>query len=129
MVRVPRAAVPRRAQENAVAKQVPTGPRVAGPALPPAVVPPMAKAVDVHVDHGLVPAVPAAGAGYRALLGSPLFLLVWAAQVLSQTAQNVVNFALVVEVERLTHSSTNVGWVIVSFSLPALLLGPSAGVF
>jgi MFS family permease len=56
-------------------------------------------------------------------------LLIWAAQVLSQTAQNAVNYALVVEVERLTHSSTNVGWVIVSFSLPALLLGPPAGVF
>ncbi len=67
--------------------------------------------------------------GYGAVLRNRLFLLMWAAQVLSQTAQNVVNFALVVEVERLTHSSTNVSWVIVSFSLPALLLGPSAGVF
>lgn len=67
--------------------------------------------------------------GYRAVLRNPWFLLVWAAQVFSQTAQNAVNYALVVEVERLTHSSTNVGWVIVSFSLPALLLGPPAGVF
>lgn len=71
----------------------------------------------------------AAAGGYGAVLRNRLFLLVWAAQVLSQTAQNVVNYALVVEVERLTHSSTNVGWVIVSFSLPALLLGPPAGVF
>jgi MFS family permease len=69
------------------------------------------------------------GGGYGAVLRNRLFLLIWAAQVLSQTAQNVVNFALVVEVERLTHSSTNVSWVIVAFSLPALLLGPSAGVF
>jgi MFS family permease len=67
--------------------------------------------------------------GYGAVLRNPLFLLIWSAQVLSQTAQNIVNFALVVEVERLTQSSTNVSWVIVSFSLPALLLGPSAGVF
>ncbi|HEU5316916.1 MAG TPA: MFS transporter [Chloroflexota bacterium] len=67
--------------------------------------------------------------GYSAVLRNRLFLLIWSAQVLSQTAQNVVNFALVVEVERLTHSSTNVSWVIVSFSLPALLLGPPAGVF
>jgi len=75
-------------------------------------------------------ALPDAGrGGYRAVLRNRAFLLVWAAQVLSQTAQNVVNYALVVEVEQLTHSSTNVGWVIVSFSLPALLLGPSAGVF
>lgn len=67
--------------------------------------------------------------GYGVVLRNRLFLLVWAAQVLSQTAQNVFNFALVVEVERLTRSSTNVSWVIVAFSLPALLLGPSAGVF
>jgi MFS family permease len=67
--------------------------------------------------------------GYGAVLRNRHFLLMWAAQIVSQTAQNVVNFALVVEVERLTHSSTNVSWVIVAFSLPALLLGPSAGVF
>jgi MFS family permease len=70
-----------------------------------------------------------AGTGYTAVLRNPHFLLIWLAQILSQTAQNIVNFALVVEVERLTHSSTNVSWVIVAFSLPALLLGPSAGVF
>src|SRR5215207_7457501 len=71
----------------------------------------------------------AAPSGYAVVLKNPHFLLIWSAQILSQTAQNIVNFALVVEVERLTHSSTNVSWVIVSFSLPALLLGPSAGVF
>ncbi|HEV2122936.1 MAG TPA: MFS transporter [Chloroflexota bacterium] len=67
--------------------------------------------------------------GYGAVLKNHLFLLIWAAQLLSQTAQNVINFAVVVEVERLTQSSTNVSWVIVSFSLPAILLGPLAGVF
>ncbi|MGI8424911.1 MAG: MFS transporter [Chloroflexota bacterium] len=72
---------------------------------------------------------PAEAQGYSVVLKNPHFLLVWSAQILSQTAQNVVNFSLVVEVERLTHSSTNVSWVIVAFSLPALLLGPSAGVF
>jgi MFS family permease len=67
--------------------------------------------------------------GYRAVLTNPHFLLIWAAQVLSQTAQNVVNYALVVEVERLTQSSANVSLVVLAFSLPVLLLGPSAGVF
>ena len=67
--------------------------------------------------------------GYRAVLGNHHFLLIWAAQLLSQTAQNVVNYALVVEVERLTRSSANVSLVVVAFSLPVLLLGPSAGVF
>jgi len=69
------------------------------------------------------------GTGYRAVLSNPHFLLIWAAQILSQTAQNVVNYALVVEVERLTQSSANVSLVVVAFSLPVLLLGPSAGVF
>src|SRR4029453_11920542 len=69
------------------------------------------------------------GTGYRAVLSNPHFLLIWAAQVLSQTSQNVVNYALVVEVERLTQSSANVSLVVVAFSLPVLLLGPSAGVF
>lgn len=69
------------------------------------------------------------GVGYGALLRSRPFLLIWAAQLLSQSAQNVVNYALVVEVERLTQSSANVGGVVVAFSLPVLLLGPSAGVF
>jgi MFS family permease len=95
------------------------------PPTPPAALPPAAAIVQ--------PAAGAAGgaqrAGYGVVLRNRFFLLIWAAQLLSQTAQNVVNFALVVEVERLTHSSTNVSWVIVAFSLPALLLGPSAGVF
>jgi len=67
--------------------------------------------------------------GYGAVLRNRHFLLIWAAQLLSQSAQNVVNYALVVEVERLTRSSANVGGVVAAFSLPVLLLGPSAGVF
>ena len=75
------------------------------------------------------PTAEAGQTGYRAVLGNHHFLLIWAAQLLSQTAQNVVNYALVVEVERLTRSSANVSLVVVAFSLPVLLLGPSAGVF
>jgi MFS family permease len=89
-----------------------------------------------QLDHAPSPIAGEAGVeqgggdtGYAAVLRNRSFLFIWAAQLLSQTAQNAVNYALVVEVERLTQSSTNVGWVIVSFSLPALLLGPSAGVF
>ena len=89
--------------------------------------PPVAAVLDL--EEGSSSAVEETASGYSAVLRNPHFLLVWAAQVLSQTAQNAVNYALVVEVERLTHSSANVGWVIVSFSLPALFLGPPAGVF
>jgi MFS family permease len=90
--------------------------------------PPGGHGVHVPVEEG-AGLVPTQDTGYKAVLGNPHFLLIWAAQVLSQTAQNVVNYALVVEVERLTHSSANVSLVVLAFSLPVLLLGPSAGVF
>ena len=68
----------------------------------------------LDLEEGNHLAVEETASGYGAVLRNPHFLLVWAAQVLSQTAQNAVNYALVVEVERLTHSSANVGWVIVA---------------
>jgi MFS family permease len=82
-----------------------------------------------HAEPLLGDAAAPGASGYAAVLRNRLFLLIWGAQLLSQTAQNVVNFALVIEVERLTRSSASVSWVIVSFSLPAILLGPLAGVF
>lgn len=95
--------------------------KVQEPVTPPPSGPPAAPAAS--------PSEPPPKTGYGPVLRNRLFLLIWAAQVLSQTAQNIINFAVVVEVERLTHSSANVSWVIVSFSLPAVLLGPLAGVF
>lgn len=100
----------------------PAGPSMLEPGQPQA---PLA----VAAGHAPQPSDAHHPGGYRAVLGNRLFLFLWLAQLFSQTAQNVVNYVLVVEVERLTHSSTNVGWVVVSFSLPVLLLGPSAGVF
>ena len=47
------------------------------------------------LDGPQAPAPPAR-TGYGVVLRNRLFLLVWAAQVLSQSAQNVVNYALVV---------------------------------
>ncbi|MAG35976.1 MAG: hypothetical protein CL878_07010 [Dehalococcoidia bacterium] len=67
------------------------------------------------------------GRGYGPVLRERPFLLLWLAQVCSQTAQNALNFGLIVEVERLTGSSTSVSLVVVSFTIPALLLGPPAG--
>ncbi|MCL5959580.1 MAG: MFS transporter [Chloroflexi bacterium] len=57
------------------------------------------------------------------------FLLLWSAQAISQTAQNIITFALIIEVEQLSHSSTQVSLVVLSFTVPAVVVGPIAGVF
>jgi len=76
-----------------------------------------------------VPGKPVERGTYAALLRNRYFLLIWLAQALSQTAQNIINFAVVVEVENISHSSTGVGLVIVAFSLPAVIFGAVAGSF
>lgn len=62
------------------------------------------------------------------------FLRLWVAQAISQTANNMVNFALllrvrgVVDDNNLTQANTAISLVILAFSLPAVLFGPLAGV-
>lgn len=62
------------------------------------------------------------------------FLRLWIAQALSQTANNVVNFALlllvtqIIETHGVTQANTAISLVILAFSLPAVLFGPLAGV-
>ena len=75
------------------------------------------------------PAQSAAGesGGYGPVLRQRPFLLLWLAQLCSQTAQNALNYGLIIEIERLTHSSLGASLVVVSFTIPALLLGPPAG--
>ncbi|MDE3078079.1 MAG: MFS transporter, partial [Chloroflexota bacterium] len=46
----------------------------------------------------------------------------------SQVAQNIINFAVLVQVENLTHSTTQVALTIVAFILPAVIFSPIAGV-
>lgn len=94
----------------------PLGPPTAEPVIWPGVAPPK-------------PAVAGAETGFFVLLRNRYFLYIWLAQLMSQTAQNAINFAVVVQIERLTQSSTNVALAIVSFSVPSILLGPAAGVF
>jgi MFS family permease len=78
---------------------------------------------------GPVSAVAHAPASFRVVLGNRNFTYLWAAQLLSQIAQNIINFAVLVQVEELSHSTTQVAVTIVSFTLPAVLFGPIAGVF
>lgn len=56
------------------------------------------------------------------------FLKLWLAQITSQTAQQIVNMALVQQVFKLTESSTAVGGVIISFTIPGILFAAIAGV-
>jgi MFS family permease len=78
---------------------------------------------------GPVSAVANAPASIRVVLGNRNFTYLWAAQLLSQIAQNIINFAVLVKVEELSHSTTQIAVTIVSFTLPAVLFGPVAGVF
>lgn len=67
-------------------------------------------------------------AGFAPVLRNRNFMLIWLAQGLSQIAYHAVNFALVVLVETITHSSTAVSLIVLSFSLPAVLFSALAGV-
>lgn len=68
------------------------------------------------------------------VLRNGAFVRLWTIQAVTQILQNMVNFALllrvrdVVEVHDLTNANTAISLVILSFSLPAVLFGPIAGV-
>lgn len=71
---------------------------------------------------------------FAAVLKNRAFLRLWIAQAVSQTAQNVINFALllrvrgIIEFHQLPGANTAISLVILAFSLPAVLFGPLAGV-
>jgi MFS family permease len=57
------------------------------------------------------------------------FLKLWGAQVTSQTAQQIVNIALVLQVSAITGSSTATAGIVICFTVPAILFAAIAGVF
>src|SRR5947209_4004724 len=65
----------------------------------------------------------------RDVLRNPNFVKLWAAQILSQTAQQIVNYALVLQVANITGSSTAVSGIIIAFTIPAILFAAIACVF
>ena len=81
-----------------------------------------------------VTASPVANESIRQVLRNGPFLRLWVAQAISQTANNMVNFALllrvrgVVDANDLAQANTAISLVILAFSLPAVLFGPLAGV-
>nr|WP_290666525.1 MFS transporter [Ardenticatena sp.] len=65
---------------------------------------------------------------YRALLRLPTFRTLWISQTLSQTAKNGIHFVQVVMIDRLTHSSSHVGIMILAFTIPAVIFSAISGI-
>jgi Na+/melibiose symporter-like transporter len=66
---------------------------------------------------------------YRELLKNRPFLLLWLAQLISQTAFNAANYGVIAVVTEITGSTTQVGIAIISFTLPAIPFSVLAGVY
>ncbi len=66
--------------------------------------------------------------GFVAVLRNRAFLRMWTSQAISQTAQNIINLALLVTVNGISRSSTAVSGIIVAFALPGVILSTIAGV-
>src|SRR5437870_7772108 len=56
-------------------------------------------------------------------------LLLWLAQAISQTAQSAIWYSIVVQVERLSHSSTQLSLAILTLIIPSVIFGVLAGVY
>src|SRR5437588_11565879 len=66
--------------------------------------------------------------GFVAVLRNRPFLRMWTSQAISQTAQNIINLALLVTVNGISKSATAVSGIIVAFALPGVILSTIAGV-
>ncbi len=64
----------------------------------------------------------------RPVLANRNFLLLWLAQLISQSAQNAILFTLLVLVTQLTHSSTYTSILVLAFVVPSVLFGVFSGV-
>jgi MFS family permease len=61
------------------------------------------------------------------VLSNQGFLLLWLAQIISQTAQNAILYALIIVVQERTGSTTNTSGVVLSFVFPIVVFGLFAG--
>lgn len=72
---------------------------------------------------------PRASAGRTSLWANRDFMLLWAAQAISQTAQHAVWYGILVLVQQRSNSSAHMGLAITSLVLPSVLFGLVAGVY
>ena len=56
-------------------------------------------------------------------------MLLWLAQAISQTAQNAIWYGIVVLVQRLSHSSTQLSLAVLTLIIPSVIFGVLAGVY
>jgi hypothetical protein len=67
--------------------------------------------------------------GFAAVLGNRAFLSIWTAQILSQTAQNSLWYALIIMVANLTgQTPAGIGFTIILVQLPTVLFSSVSGV-
>jgi MFS family permease len=65
---------------------------------------------------------------FAAVVKNRNFFVLWMAQILSQTAQNGIHFVQIILIETLTSSTAHMAVMILSFSLPAVILSSIAGI-
>src|SRR3954451_1581616 len=65
----------------------------------------------------------------RSIWGNRDFLLLWAAQAIGQTAQNAVNYGLLVLVQKSTASATHMSVAVLTVVLPSVIFGLVAGAY
>lgn len=61
------------------------------------------------------------------ILGHANFLKLWGSQILNQSAGHMLNFALAIRIFDITHSSTYVGVLVATVSVPPILFSSIAG--
>ncbi|MHB8572319.1 MAG: MFS transporter [Candidatus Dormibacteria bacterium] len=67
-------------------------------------------------------------AGFGLLLGRSDYRRVWIGQVAGQLADKFLMFSLLILAYRVSGANTEVAFTLLSYTLPALLIGPAAGV-
>lgn len=56
------------------------------------------------------------------------FSKIWTAQILSQTASNMLTFSLILHMYEVTHSLTTISLVMIASTIPSVIFGPFSGV-
>ena len=89
-------------------------------------------AAAIHEPAQAAPRTPsedAFGSGDTSIWHNRDFLLLWLAQAISQTAQNAIWYGIVVLVQRMSHSSTQLSLAVLTLIIPSVVFGVLAGVY